>query len=265
MCSTLWWAKSTTRISLTFYTQPILSIFESPIHREDGNLISLPHTFPWDLQPNSRGPRLWVWVLVCILEGIHLTGNANVSTLSIYWNDGHLSSWPFIICPCRIRDKMMSKYPFFPVQEELSVLTVDFAISEPHLWGTGIILLSCDRLTLKRDCETIKGSICLISTSLPEGSQHGPLSCWNTGKGGQREKVNIHLKTSANISEYYPTTLLANCTNHFGKCLFLFLLTPTTFSFPKALYPLCTSKCLHANFACFSSMYYHSSFYFSLK
>lgn len=105
------------------------------------------------------------------------------------------------------------------------------------LWGTGIILLSCDWLTLKRDCETIKGSICLVSTSLPEGSQCEPLSCWNPGKGGQREKVNIHLKTSANISEYYPTTLLANCTNHFGKCLFFFLLTPTTFSFPKALYP----------------------------
>lgn len=258
-------------ISLYFCTWPISSDFESSFHWGDGNLISVTTDFSLRAQPNSRGLRHWVWVSVCVLGGSTWLSTSLFPLLvstGMRWTPIHLV---LMICPCRIRGKKRCR--------DVSYTCPGSAFSSDSwlchfwdpLWGTVIILLSCDRLALERNCKAVKGSICLVTPSLPRRQSVWTTELWSAILEGQREKANVQFKLSANVSEYDPTTLLASCTNPLVKRLFFFA-HANNFQFSQSTIFSCTSLatlCVCIPFllvnSWFNSMYSRGSFYFLLQ
>lgn len=121
--------------------------------------------------------------------------------------DGHLSIWSLMICSCRIREEKDVKISLIPVQEALSVLTADFAMSEVPF---GAQLSFCCPMTGWRLRGIVRLSKALSAWShhhSPEGSQYGPLSCEVQslkGKGRKEMSSSSYLLT-------FQNTILPHC------------------------------------------------------
>lgn len=136
-------------------------------------------------QTVSRKLRHGAWAVAWVLEGIHWTADVDFATLSIHW-----MRWPSIHLALghvslKVKGQKDVKMPLVPVQEECSVLTAAFTSSEAPF---GALAPLCCPVTgwhwrgIGRPSEMLHR---LGTPPLPEGSQQGPLSCWNTVKEGR--------------------------------------------------------------------------------
>ena len=169
-------------------------------------------------------------------------------SVSTEW-DGHLSIWPLVMCPWKLRDKKMSRCPLFLSRRSVQFWQRPSPALRPPLgpWRHSAVPWQADTGEGLGGCQ--RCSIASAPHHCPKAVRRDHWAVetqWR--REGQREKANTHFKASADVSEHYSSTLPTNCTGPSGKCLLPSFAPANCFQFSQSATLSCISNCLHACF-----------------